>query len=105
MVAGTLTDVGGCPVSNVTVVFVPAESGDPITVPTDQRGGLAPRKIPPGEYRVYVVEDESSAYLAYDPDFTKAHQNDLPPVTVTPGDTPPLKLALPTKTKDSCQNE
>jgi hypothetical protein len=54
--------------------------------------------VPGGVYRVYVVEDPAEIEQAMgDPDFLKLQEQAFPPVTVSAGENPPLKLVLPSK--------
>jgi hypothetical protein len=103
-IAGTLTGSSQHPVAGASLIFVPRGlSYSPrqrATIPpagTDQNGAFT-LQIPGGVYRVYVVEelaaiDESMS----DPDFLKAQEKAFPPVTITAGENPPLKLVMPAK--------
>jgi hypothetical protein len=102
-VAGTVTDANNRPLSGATVIllpsggaYVPQPYGNITPADTDQNGAFTARPAPPGVYRVYVVEDptEIDSTMA-DRDFRTAQEQAFPPIMLTAGETPRLKLALP----------
>jgi hypothetical protein len=101
-VSGAVTDASDRPVAGASVVFVPSgatyglsPSGTVRPASTDQNGAFT-WQIPPGVYRVYVVEEPAETDQAMaDPDFLRTQEKAFPPLTVLGGENPRLKLVLP----------
>jgi hypothetical protein len=90
---GQLLDNAGQPVSGAAVLLL----GTPgrLLMDTGLDGRFWTGLARPGDYRVYVLTDDSQFALLDDPEYLKAHQADLPPVHVAPNDNQPLKVHLP----------
>jgi hypothetical protein len=89
---GKLIDAGGQPMAGVTVVFIPSQPGGRQGFsPTNPAGGFSTGMLP-GDYHVYVLNDQSQGASLSDPEYLKAHQFDFPVVHVAAGANPPIVL-------------
>ncbi|MGD0496969.1 MAG: carboxypeptidase-like regulatory domain-containing protein [Bryobacteraceae bacterium] len=105
-IAGTVAGSDGKPVVGARVVFVRSGStyapspvgnpGIPFNAGTDQNGAIISAALPPGAYRVYVIENPDAVDRTMeDPQFLQSQEKAFPPVTVTVSGTAPLRLVLP----------
>jgi hypothetical protein len=105
---GTVMYPNNRPVAGAGIVFVPlgatyapyppGNPGLPPLAGTDQNGAIVFASLPPGAYRVYVMEDAAVVdQTMADADFVKSQEEALPPLTVLAGENPPLKLVLPSR--------
>jgi hypothetical protein len=90
---GQLLDNAGQPVSGALVLLL----GTPgrLLMDTGLDGRFWTGLARPGDYRVYVLTDDSQFALLDDPEYLQAHQADLPPVHVALDNHTPLKVRLP----------
>jgi hypothetical protein len=104
-ISGTVTDANNRPVAAASVIIVPSDATYVPSPPgirppasTDQNGAFTAWPLPPGLYRIYVVEDPAETEQAMgDPDFLKSQEQAFPPLKVVAGENAPLKLVLPAK--------
>lgn len=100
---GTVTTAAGQPAIGAAIVFlragadyVPSPPAIPGPFYTDQTGAFTAYRVTPGPYRVYIVEDPTEVdFFMANPAFRQTQEKALPPVTLNPGENPPLKLTLP----------
>jgi hypothetical protein len=92
-VTGQLLDNAGQPVSGAAVMLL--GTAGRVLMGTDFHGQFWTNSARPGDYRVYVLTDDSQIALLDDPAYLQAHQADLPPVHVAANDNRPLKVQLP----------
>ena len=86
------------PSGETYVPYPPGNTGITPIAETDQNGSIVFAYEPPGVYRVYVVEDPDAADQTMDnDDFVRSQEKAFPPVTVTAGENPHLKLVLPSR--------
>lgn len=103
-ISGTVRDAGDRPVAGAGVVAVPegetyeVRRWESMPASTDQNGAFSIPRIPCGNYRIYVVEDPTEIISTMaNPGFLQAQEKVLPPVTVSCGENPPLRLVLPSR--------
>jgi hypothetical protein len=90
---GQVLDAGGHAVPNAVVLLAGAEGR--ILMCTDLAGKFTSSLAFTGDYRVYVLSDDSQFDLLEDPEYLKAHQGDFPPVhLVAERNNPPLTIRL-----------
>ena len=94
-VKGKILDGGGLPAPNVPVSFISATGSRSFAAMSYSDGTFASSPMLTGDYRVYVLPDYAHMDLAQDPDYLKAHENDLPLLHVAAGVNPPLTLRAP----------
>jgi protocatechuate 3,4-dioxygenase beta subunit len=92
VITGKIFDAAGHPLSGAGV-YLKAEQ-DAGGGSTDAEGNLRAVLRFPGTYKVIVASDPSSLS---DQDYLKAHENDLPVITIVKGENPPLFLRWPGK--------
>jgi hypothetical protein len=99
-VSGSVGGAAGQPIAGATVVLVRSGTAyvrEPFAsqITTSQNGVFTIRVPTPGLYHVYVVEDPAEAdYFMANAAFLRSQEKLFAPVTVAPGDNPPLKLVL-----------
>lgn len=103
--SGMVLDAAGHPVAGAAIIFLPSGAAYPppptelprLDPTTDQTGAFTVvHLLPPGLYRVYVVEDPAELdFLMSDPDFRARQEQAFPPIRLNPGDNPPLELKMP----------
>jgi hypothetical protein len=103
---GTVQYSNNHPVTGARIVFAPMSPtfapfalkyrGISQNAGTDQNGAMIAAQVPPGSYRVYVIENPADTdRMMADPAFVASQNRLFAPVTVKPRDNPPLSLVLP----------
>jgi hypothetical protein len=90
-VSGKLLDASGQPVSGAQLMLISSEPYGEGGANTDADGGFRCSLRQPGQYRVYVMDDQSEWN---DADYMSQHENDFPPLTVVNGTNPPVTLRV-----------
>jgi Carboxypeptidase regulatory-like domain len=98
---GTITDASQAAVAGARVIFVHAGAEYPVGAikpfaETDQNGAIEGPELPPGTYRVYVIRDPlETGQLMDSAVFLRRQEQWIPPLQVSAGGNPPLRVIVP----------
>ncbi len=89
---GKLLNASGGPASGTLLALASGGQTGQGMVTTDADGAFRLVLTQPGEYRIYLLDDQGDWN---DADYLEKHENDFPPVKVVDGANPPLMLRSP----------
>ena len=92
--AGSLLDTAGNPHGGPMIVLMSIPPANRQMVFTDLAGAFTFSGVP-GDYHVYVFDDQGPSTLLDDADYLEKHQNDFPVLHLVEGKNPPLTLRMP----------